>query len=338
MPKRKLLLAIMGPTASGKTQLSLKLAEKFNGEIISADSRQVYFGMNIGTDKIVSREKIASSPLEPIEYNSIPHYLIDTITPDQPYSVADFVNDATKVIAKIHANNHLPIVIGGTGFYIRALTEKKNFASVPPDFAFRQWADQQPVENLANDLLKKDPVLAARIDLKNPRRVIRALEIANNAQSLRGVSTPKQSPRNTVERLLRLACGRPRKDGSMSRTPDYKTLKLAISRQPENLRELITQRVDKQLEQDLIGEIKQLAKQYGEQAPGLQAIAYRELFPYLRGEESLEVGRQKVINANWQYSRRQLTWLRKEPNVVWVENEEEGITKVHHWINNMNDE
>lgn len=299
----------MGPTASGKTQLSLRLAENFNGEIISADSRQVYFGMNIGTDKIVSRKMIASSPLEPIEYNSIPHYLIDTITPDQPYSAADFVNDAVKIITNIHNDNHLPIVIGGTGFYVRALTEKKSFASVPPDFAFRDWADQQLTKNLANDLIKKDPVLAARVDLKNPRRVIRALEIANYP--------PTDASNN---------------DEQVAPTPNYNTLKLAIHRQPENLRELITQRVDKQLEQGLVEEIRSLVKQHGEQAPGLQAIAYRELFPFLRGEESLDEGRQKVINANWQYSRRQLTWLKKEPNIVWVENEEQATELVENWL------
>jgi tRNA dimethylallyltransferase len=320
----------MGPTASGKTQLSLVLAEQFQGEIISADSRQVYFGMNIGTDKIVSRGKIASSPLEPIEYNSMPHYLIDTITPNQPYSAADFVNDATKVIAKIHENNHLPIVIGGTGFYIRALTEKKNFASVPPDFVFREWANKQPVENLANDLLQKDPILAERIDLKNPRRVIRALEIANYASSLRG--RPQASRSNLPSSASAGAIHEfPLHETALPPTPDFNILKIAIHRQPENLRDLITQRVDKQLELGLVEEIRTLIKQYGEQAPGLQAIAYRELFPFLRGEESLEAGRQKVINANWQYSRRQLTWLKKEPNIVWIENEEEAIELVKSW-------
>ncbi|MDO8512738.1 MAG: tRNA (adenosine(37)-N6)-dimethylallyltransferase MiaA [bacterium] len=325
------LLAIMGPTASGKTQLSLKLAKQFNGEIISADSRQVYFGMNIGTDKIVSRKKIADSPLESIKYNSIPHYLIDTITPNQPYSAADFVNDATKVITKIHENNHLPIVIGGTGFYIRALTEKKNFASVPPDFAFRDWADQQPVEILANDLLKKDPVLATRVDLKNPRRVIRALEIA---ESLRA----KRSNLPSLPNGNCFGAEAPRKDERVANTNNYNILKLAIRRQPDNLRELITKRVDKQLQQGLIEEVRELIKKYGEQAPGLQAIAYRELFPFLRGEESLEEERQKIINANWQYSRRQLTWLRKEPNVVWVDSEEDATTKVLNWIQDMNND
>ena len=323
----------MGPTASGKTQLSLKLAKQFNGEIISADSRQVYFGMNIGTDKIVSREKVAISPLEPVEYNSIPHYLIDTITPDQPYSAGDFVNDATKIISKIHEKNHLPVVIGGTGFYIRALTEKKIFASVPPDFAFRQWADQQPVEKLAEDLILKDPVLAKRIDLKNPRRVIRALEIANQASSLRG--HPQASRSNLTSCV---PVGAIHESPLRESSKDYSILKLAIHRQPDNLRELITQRIDKQLEMGLVEEIRSLKKQYGEDAPGLKAIAYRELFPYLRGEESFEEGRQKVINANWQYSRRQLTWLRKEPNVVWVDKEEDAVIKVRNWIESMNND
>jgi tRNA dimethylallyltransferase len=304
----------MGPTASGKTQLSLQLAKQFNGEIVSADSRQVYFGMNIGTDKIVTRENIAISPIEPIEYQAIPHYLIDTITPDQPYSAADFVSDATKIIAQIQNNNHLPIVIGGTGFYIRALTEKQNFASVPPDLAFRKWANNQPVEKLTEDLVKKDPVLAARIDLKNPRRVIRALEITSHA----------------VGAIHELPLHEP--------TKDYSVLKLAVHRQPDNLRELITQRVDKQLKQGLVEEVRELVKKYGEQAPGLQAIAYRELFSFIRDEETLETARQKVINANWQYAKRQLTWLRKEPNLVWIENEEEAVIRVHNWIQNMNDE
>lgn len=294
MPKS--LIIIMGPTASGKTTLSLELAGQLNAEIISADSRQIYFGLNIGTDKIVARKSVASAHDDAVFFNDIPHYLIDIIESNQLYSAADFQKDAKKIISKIQAQNKIPIVVGGTGFYVRALTGDTLLSSTPPNMEFREWAEKQPLEELVKELKQKDPAAAGRIDLQNPRRVLRALEIAQNPL--------------------------PKSDNLLIDN-EQKIIKIAINRQPDDLRKIIEKRVDSQLNRGLIEEVKKLVAYYGENAPGLQTISYRELFPYLRGEISLERARQDIITASWHYAKRQMTWLKKEPNLIWVKNSDE---------------
>jgi tRNA dimethylallyltransferase len=294
---QKPLVIIMGPTASGKTAISLELAKQLNVEIISADSRQIYFGLNIGTDKIVSRENVASTHDDAVLFNNIPHYLIDILTPDQTYSAADFKKDADGIIKKIQTQNKIPLVVGGTGFYVRALTGDTSLSTTPPNKEFREWAEKQSLEKLVEELTKKDPVAANRIDLQNPRRVLRALEIAKNPHS-----KSQNVPANT----------------------DQQIIKLAINRQPDDLRNTIEKRVDSQFNRGLVEEVRKLVATYGEKAHGLQTISYRELFPYLRGEISLEKARQDIITASWHYAKRQITWLKKEPNLIWIKTNEEA--------------
>jgi tRNA dimethylallyltransferase len=295
MPKP--IIIIMGPTASGKTTLSLELAEQLNAEIISADSRQIYFGLNIGTDKIVARKSIASAHDDAIFFNDIPHYLIDILTPDQVYSAADFQKDAKKIAMKIQAQNKIPLVVGGTGFYVRAMTGDTLLSSTPPNPEFRAWAEKQTLEKLAKELTRKDPVAAARIDLRNPRRVLRALEIAQNP-------IPKSE--------------------NLSTNNEQKIIKIAIDRQPDDLRKTIENRIDSQLNRGLVEEVQKLVNQHGENAPGLQTISYRELFPYLRGEISFEQARQDIITSSWHYAKRQMTWLKKEPGLIWIKTNDEA--------------
>lgn len=298
------LLAILGPTASGKTALGIEVAKKFNGEVISADSRQIYVGMDIGTDKTGYREQRTGNRNEPIVIEGIPHYLIDIRTPDQPYSVSEFRNDAQAVIELIQKHGNLPIVVGGTGHYIRALTEHAVFSEVPPDPVFRTWADAQSLDALVSELTQRDATVAARIDKKNRRRVVRALEIARGGKTISHASAPQTGPLH----LLKLAL-----------TP------------PADLRERIARRVDEQLAAGLIEEVQRLVAQYEEAASGLQAIAYREVFPYLRKEVAQGEMRDAIIRASWQYARRQMTWLRKEPNLVWITSVKEALTKVNEW-------
>lgn len=293
------VVVIMGPTASGKTALSLELAKEYNGSVISADSRQVYLGMNIGTDKIAWRKTIPASRFEPVLHDEIPHYLIDIILPATAYSAADFRNDASKIIAELHKKNRLPIIAGGTGFYARALTTPQLKNDVPPNPEFRSWAENQPQSKLVDELLKIDQGKAKMIDLKNPRRVIRALEIASS------YSLPDQGGRGLV---------------SQRNNNNFHFLKFALRPDMNILREKITERVQNQFKNGLIEEVKMLLEKYGENAPGLQTICYRELFPYFRGEITLEQALQDIITANWRYAKRQMTWLRKEPNVQWIEN------------------
>jgi len=291
------LVIIMGPTASGKTALSLELAEEFNGEIISADSRQIYFGLNIGTEKVAAREKIATRYDEPILFNYIPHYLIDIINPDQFYSAGDFQRDARQIATKIKNFNKIPFVVGGTGFYVRALTGETSLSTIPPDPVFRAWAEKQPLNELTKELTERDPKTVNKIDLFNPRRVIRALEIARN---------PSLASQKTLKN-----------DGQ-------KIVKIAINRLSNDLKKIIEKRIDSQLERGLVEEVQKLREKYGENAPGLRTISYQELFPFLNGKMSLEQARQDIINASWHYAKRQMTWLRKEPGLVWIKTSSEA--------------
>jgi len=295
MPKP--IIVIMGPTASGKTALSLELTAQLNAEIISADSRQIYFGLNIGTDKIVTRKKVAPTHNDAVLFNNIPHYLIDIITPDQLYSASDFKEDAEKITQEIHSQNKVPIVVGGTGFYVRALTGDTLIPSVPPNPEFREWAEKQPLEELVKELIKKDPITAKRIDLHNPRRVVRALEIAQNP---------------------------PPKATKVVKNTERQIIKLAIDRQPNDLRKTIETRIDSQFSRGLVEEVQRLVNQYDENAPGLRTISYQELFPYLRGEISLKQARQDIITASWHYAKRQMTWLKKEPGLIWIKTNDEA--------------
>lgn len=311
---RRPLLAILGPTASGKTALAIELAKRFDGEIISADSRQIYVGMDIGTDKIGIREQRTGGRNDSIRVEDIPHYLIDIRTPDQTYSVAEFREDALSVIKLVHEHGKLPIVAGGTGHYIRSLTEQVAFPDVPPDPAFRTWADAQSLDVLLKELGTSDPKTATRIDQKNRRRVVRALEVvrANSTQSVAN-SNSTSSPTSYA-----------------LRTTDFRTLKLALT-PPSNLRERIVERVDQQLATGLVEEVRTLVAKYGESAPGLQAIGYREVFPYLHKKATHKEMRDAIVRANWRYARRQMTWLRKEPNLTWVSSPEEALRNVSDW-------
>lgn len=318
----------MGPTAAGKSALALKVAHAFDGEIITADSRQIYLGMDIGTDKPTPQGRpepmrktsarqgrnASSSPQHdtprdaPLLVEGIPHYLIDILTPDQRYSAAEFRDDATRIIAEIHQRGKLPVVVGGTGFYIRVLTGDRALQDVPPDQGFRAWAETQPIQALTRELKERAPDLYARIDNPtNKRRVARALEIAKG----RGKRPPT---------------------ASRARPPAWKTLKLALLPSPEVLREHIEARVADQLRRGLIEEVRSLVAQYGADAPGLQAVGYRQVFPHLRGQATLDETRQAIIRANRQYARRQWTWLKKEPRLAKASSPEEAHRAVTAWL------
>lgn len=300
------LLAILGPTASGKTDLALTLARQYKGEILSADSRQIYIGMDIGTAKAETRPT-KTAPLdrqEGLAIGGIPHFLIDILTPDQSYSVARFRSDAISIVEKIKARGALPIVVGGTGHYVRALTEPTHIPAVPPDPAFRAQAQTKTASELLEELRRLDPPRAATIDPHNRRRLIRALEIAR--AGARHPETP-----------LRAA---------------FTTFKVAIAPDREVLRRRIEERVETMLRAGLVDEVRALVARYGIDAPGLQTIGYREVFPLLQRQTSLEETRMAILRATWQYARRQLTWLRKEPNVVWTASPEEARYTLSTWI------
>ncbi len=304
------LLALLGQTASGKTALALDIARETAGAIISADSRQIYLGMTIGTAKPGERHG-ALDPRRPVLVQDIPHYLLDILTPDQSYSVSNFCRDATAVIGDLSKDKQLPIVVGGTGQYVRALLEGLPTQAVPPDPVFRRWAATQSLTTLSAELIRMAPDIARTLDLRNPRRVTRALEV------MRGRGASGADSAHAERRAPAIADD---------------ILKLALVVEPTALKKRITERVKAQLAAGLIDEVRRLVARYGREAPGLQAIAYREVFPHLRGERSPEDTREAIIRANWQYARRQMTWLKREPRLTWVPSPAVALARVKKWL------
>jgi tRNA dimethylallyltransferase len=283
MPKTRVLV-IVGPTASGKSNLAVKLARRLNGEIISADSRQVYKGLDIGTGKITKREM-----------RGVPHYLLDIADPKKPFSVALYKTLATDSLQKIMANSRLPIIVGGTGLYIDALTSTLNFPNVPPNKKLRERLNKKSAAQLFRMLEKKDPKRAMSIDRHNKVRLIRALEI---------VATLGRVPPlgNLVSKWDFIYIGlKPSKTGL-----------------EKNIYDRLLKRVT-----GIIRECKKLHKQ------GLSykrmyelGLEYRYIGMYLQGKLSREETIKKLYTEIRRYSKRQMTWFRRNKKIEWFEPEE----------------
>lgn len=267
----KKVLVILGPTASGKSSLAVRLAKKFGGEIISADSRQVYKGLNIGTGKITKREM-----------RGIPHYLLDVANPKKQFSVSDYKKLAINSLQHIVTNQKLPIIVGGTGFYIDALTGRVHFPDVPPNKLLRKTLDKLSKEKLFKILKKKDPERARTIDSNNKVRLVRALEIVDAL----GKVPPVQSSALDKEFIY-------------------------IGLKPDDLKERIEKRVRKMFKQGLLKEIKKLKKN------GISNRRFKELgFEYWNPTE------ESVISGSKKYAKRQMTWFKRNKNIKWFKPEQ----------------
>lgn len=291
-------IAIVGPTATGKTGLSIELARHFNGEIISADSRQIYRGMDIGTAK-ASREELAA----------VPHHLVDIRNPDEDYTVADFKRDATAAIDTILARGRLPILVGGTGLYVRAVVENLDIPEVAGDPVLRKKIEDEIAADglpaVFEKLVALDPEAAYIVDPKNPRRVVRALEVAT-------------------------ITGKPFTAQRKKQTALYNFLIIGLGRQfpPEILRERIDRRIDVMFEDGLIDEVKNLAEKYrrddGSLPVAFDAIGYREIIAYLRGAATLDEAVAAMKLNTWRFAKRQMTWFRKDKDIQWVTDAKEA--------------
>ena len=280
MEREKPLIVITGPTATGKTDFSIKLAREIGGEIISADSMQVYKGLDIGTDKISKEIR-----------EEIPHYLIDIREPDKPFSVADFVREADKAIAEIREKDKYPIVVGGTGFYIRALLY--GLPDVPPgNEEIRKELKKLSNEEIYNLLLEVDRESAERIGKKDRKRLIRAYEVYK-------------------------LTGEPLSSFKFSEKPRYRFLGYFLYRSRPELYRRIEDRVDSQIERGLIDETKWLL-QFGKDITAFQALGYKEMLNYIEGRKSLEEAIRLLKRRTKQFAKRQFTWFRKEPKFKWV--------------------
>jgi len=287
------LLVIVGPTASGKTNLSIKLAKKFsalggsalgwNGaEIVSADSRQVYKGMNIGTGKITKKEM-----------QSIPHHLLDIVSPKTRFDVTKYKKKALRIIKDIQKRDKLPILIGGTGFYIQAITDGIIFPQVKPDWKLRSSLEKKDIKDLFKELKSLDPQRAKTIEKYNKRRLIRALEIIKK--------TNKPVPKIKNDPI------------------DSDILILGIKK--EEIKELIKIRLLKRLRQGMIAEVKRL-KQSGVSWKRLEefGLEYRYIALYLQKKITKEEMIEKLQKEIEHYAKRQMTWFKKDQRINWIKN------------------
>lgn len=275
----KKIVVIVGPTASGKTALSVRLAQDLNGEVISADSRQVYRSLDIGTEKITEEETCG-----------IPHHLIDIRDLEDVYTAAEFVRDADHAIADISARGALPIIAGGTFLYVDALLGRATLPAVPPDPTLRATLEQYSTEALFEKLAQEDPVRATSIDPKNRRRLIRALEIAH---ALGAVPMPNPAPR-------------------------YDALLIGIETSPEDLRQRIEKRLAETLKKGLVQETEDLLL-HGLDPRRLDEIGleYRLVRQYLIGTLTYDELQTQLAQKVWQYAKRQRTWLKRMERVHW---------------------
>ena len=282
------LVVLVGATAVGKTALSLTLCERFAGEVISADSRQIYRGMDIGTAKASLAER-----------SRIPHHLIDIRDPDAVLTVAEYQALAYAAIDDLHRRGRVPFLVGGAALYVRAVVEGLRIPSVPPDPVLRAALEadlaEQGVAALAQRLTALDPKTAARIDLRNPRRVLRALEIV-------------------------LLTGQSKVDLEGSSPPPYRILAIALDRPRADLHRRIDARVDAMFAQGLVAETERLlAAGYDPALPAMTSLGYREVIAYLAGELTQQAAAARIKFETHGFVRRQATWFRKLNNLHWFD-------------------
>ncbi len=282
MSINKPLIVIVGPTASGKTKLSIKIAKRFSGEIICADSMTVYREMDIGTAKPTNKERKA-----------IPHHLLDIKNPKEDFSLYEFQKLAQKAITKIQSEGKLPLIVGGTGLFIDSVVYDYKLINVPPNLTLRKKLEKLESKELLERINKIDPELIATSDIKNKRRLIRALEIASSGQNnISKQKRKKKIPKN----ILYLAIDIPRK----------------------NLYEKINQRVEQMFKTGLIKEFKKLIQKYPSSTNVFQNATYKPLVSFWKKEISLDKAKEKIKQLHRNYAKRQLTWFKRNKDIKWL--------------------
>ncbi|MFC3039999.1 tRNA (adenosine(37)-N6)-dimethylallyltransferase MiaA [Virgibacillus xinjiangensis] len=284
---KQTVIAIVGPTAVGKTKLGVEVAKRFNGEVISGDSMQVYKGMDIGTAKATKSEM-----------QGIPHHMIDIKNPDEPFSVADFQYHVRRCITEISTRGKLPILVGGSGLYIQSILYDYQFTEQKRNDAltlhYERIIAEQGIDPLYSKLEKVDPVQAAKIHPNNHRRVMRALEIfETTGQTMTDYLKQQESPSLYHHQLIGLEMER------------------------ELLYQRINERVDQMVAKGLVSEVEQLY-QYGYQnSQSMNAIGYKEIIPYIEGDQSLEQCVAILKRNSRRYAKRQFTWFKNKMDVEW---------------------
>ena len=285
------IIVIVGPTASGKTALSIEVAKKLNGEIISADSMQIYQDMNIGTAKVTKEEA-----------QGIKHYLIDVVSPEERYTVSDFKQAAEKAIQEILNKGKVPIVVGGTGLYINSLIYGIEYPEMQFDEGYREALMQKAeteigLKALFEQACKIDSQAMQKISSNDKKRIIRVLEIYK--------ATGKT--KTELERLSR------------EKGVQYDYRVFGISKDREKLYNRINQRVDIMLEQGLIQEVDNLCKKYQKFPTAMQGLGYKEVVEYLNGILTQEEMTEKIKQESRRYAKRQMTWFRRNEDIIWLD-------------------
>lgn len=286
------LVIITGPTGIGKTELSLELAKKYKGEIISSDSMQIYKKLNIGTAKI------------DLNNTSIPHHMIDIVEPSDNFNVADFKNSAKKIITDINNRDGLPFLVGGTGLYINSLVYNLDFTETEPDYEYRdelrEILEEEGSEFLYEKLQDQDRDMAEKIHKNNGQRIIRALEI--------------------------LKSGNKKGDNFREENKDYNLIYIGLNIDRAKLYEKINQRVDKMIDLGLVDEVKNLLDEgLDKNSQSLKAIGYKEVISYLDGEIDFDEMVDLIKKNSRHYAKRQLTWFRRDERIKWFDRESDTI-------------
>ncbi len=301
------LVVIVGPTAVGKSRLAIEIAKELNGVIISADSMQVYKGMNIGTAKIEKDQR-----------ENIPHYLIDIRDPDQDWSVVDFIEEVKKLIPQIHKRGKLPIIVGGTGFYLWALLKGFSFPIIPADKELRARLEKESVSTLYSRLSTIDSKAAEKIHPNDKKRIIRALEV----YELTGKPI-SEFQKNKVSDSLRLNM----------RGHHISPLLIGLILPREELYAHINQRVDSMLEKGLIKEVQNLlAEGCSKNLSSFQALGYKEVVSYLEGKYNFEEMVALLKKNTRKFAKRQITWFKRFENIRWFDSENLNTVEVIKYI------
>ena len=290
------LLVIVGPTASGKSAFAVKLAKKFDGEIISADSRQVYKGLEIGSGQVTKKEMMG-----------VPHHLLGVASPKRRFTIAQYSILAKKTMGQIMKKKRLPILVGGSPFYIYSVVDGWNIPEVKPDIKLRKQLEKESIEQLFAKLKKLDPARARTIESKNKRRLIRALEI----NLITGRPVP---PLRGAER------------GSPTSVGGYPVIFLGLKKSPEALRKLIKKRFLAMLKKGLLTEVKKL-RDSGLSWQRIESfgLEYREASQYLQGKLTKNQMIEQAVRATEDFARRQMTWFKKDNRIHWIKDSKASL-------------
>lgn len=301
------VVCVVGPTSSGKTALGIRLAHKFNGEIINADARQCYKEFNIGTGKPPGTRGTIQGR-RAFLVDGVAHHLMDLLAPIDVMTVAEWRELALTAMKGILRRDHLPLIVGGTGLYIKSIVDNLTFPRIPPQPGLRQAFEKTPLPELVKLLLRLDPTAEEAIDLQNPRRVMRALEVVTLS-------------------------GKPFKQQSHVGKPIVEAFQVGLHWKREELYARIDHEIEHMIERGWIDEIREIMrKKLPLDAPAMTSIGYRELLAYLQGEKTLDEAIGLCKQMVHRYAKRQETWFKKDSRIHWAKDSDEAMEMVAEWL------